>query len=179
MLSRYFRLSQRRIGFRFSSNYRSDGAQSYFDEIDTTEAGKCLTTVLGILDDGFIVNNVTVRHPVLLFKEQYLIWENINSVDDIDIPSLSIFPFLKPSVELLLIGCGEQFYQPLPKDVLDHYRHRGIVIEMMTTFHAANTFNVLNAEHRRVCAALCLPKSKGTNPYAQYEQMLNIPKRRK
>jgi NADH dehydrogenase [ubiquinone] 1 alpha subcomplex assembly factor 3 len=43
---------------------------------------------------------------------------------------------------------------PLPKEIYDYFRSRGIVIEATSTANAASTFNILNAEGRNVAAAL-------------------------
>jgi len=116
-------------------------------------------SILAFGDHCFQVNDILVRHSILLFKDHFLLW-NANEFDDITIESLNIFTVLYPTIEILLIGCGE--YQPKQIDskIVQHFKSKGIVIEASHTSNAAATYNILISEERNVAAALLTMKPK-------------------
>lgn len=59
----------------------------------------------------------------------------------------------EPSVELLLIGCGDRVAR-IPKEVRDALRAGSIIVDGMETGAACRTYNVLMAEERCVAVAL-------------------------
>lgn len=97
-----------------------------------------------------------MRKPVLLLPRNFLIWNTV-SFEDIDVKSLSLFTFLYPTLEILIIGCGKSPKTRLPREVRDFFQLRGIVIEQMDSVNAAQTFNVLISEGRNVGAAILPP----------------------
>ncbi len=120
------------------------------------ETGRTAVTSYG--DTAFLVGNNLVEQSVILLPTKFLLW-NAKSFDDITIPSLSVFSLLFPTPEVLLVGCGEKFDRQLPKELIEHFHKRGIVIEASKTSSAVSTFNVLNSEGRNVAAALLAIKS--------------------
>ena len=52
------------------------------------------------------------------------------------------------------LGCGERMTRQLAPEIREHFRAKGISVEMSSTTNAAATFNTLNAEGREVGAAL-------------------------
>ncbi len=55
--------------------------------------------------------------------------------------------------DVLLIGMGLEI-RPIPKDLRESLRAKGVVADPMSTGAAVRTYNVLLAEERRVAAAL-------------------------
>jgi NADH dehydrogenase [ubiquinone] 1 alpha subcomplex assembly factor 3 len=109
--------------------------------------------ITGYGDRSFQVNDVLVRQSVILLPKSFFLW-NAKTFDDISLSNLSIFPLLFPTMEVLFLGCGERMPKLIPREIISHFKSKGIVIEASNTVNAAATFNILNAEGRNVCAAL-------------------------
>ncbi|CAN0540089.1 unnamed protein product, partial [Ectocarpus sp. 8 AP-2014] len=56
--------------------------------------------------------------------------------------------------DLIIVGVGERMTARLDPVLVKHLASKGIRVEQMDTVNACSTFNVLNAEDRRVAAAL-------------------------
>lgn len=122
---------------------------------DTLEGEEMRSAIRAFGDRSFKVNNVVVRQSVLLFPHSFLAW-NVHRIEDITIDSLAPFTLLYPTIDILFIGCGKTAPSPprLAPEIHQFFREQGIVLEVTTSAHAATTFNILNAEHRHVGAAL-------------------------
>lgn len=121
------------------------------------------TSVNAYGDNSFTINNVYVSQPVLLLPNSFLLWNNVSSINDITPTSLSIFTKMHPSLEILIIGLGEQPRLPSNSvEIKKYFRDHGIVVEMLGTVSAASTFNVLNSEGRNVAAALLTMKGSSS-----------------
>jgi uncharacterized protein len=59
----------------------------------------------------------------------------------------------KTSTDMLLIGAGRNM-EPLPKPLQDYLRNNGLGYDIMSTNAAVRTYNVVEAEDRRVAAIL-------------------------
>lgn len=138
------------VGVRHSS--------SKTDEIALIDENESLARIDAYGVKGFIVNNVEYYNPVMVYGSTALLW-NVKSVKDISVESLAVIELLKPSPELLLIGCGSTRLNTANLGELeDFFGQHGTVVEIMDTGSAASTFNVLNQEGRSVAAALLPPK---------------------
>jgi uncharacterized protein len=84
--------------------------------------------VVGFGPTTFQVNDVLVRQSTLLLPTSYFLW-SAHNVEDITIDSLSIFLTVHPRLEIVFVGTGRHL-QAVPKHVVDHYRDRGVVIEV-------------------------------------------------
>jgi uncharacterized protein len=115
--------------------------------------GKRRIQVKAFGETSFRLDEVLVKHSVLLLPHSFLLW-NAKVFDDITQESLEIFPLLFPTLEILFIGCGETQPKQLPLELVRYFRGKGIVVEATSTSNAAGMFNVLNAEGRNVAAAL-------------------------
>jgi uncharacterized protein len=115
------------------------------------------TKVTGYGDQAFGINDVIVRNSVILLPKQYFIW-NVYQFSDINIASLQVFALLVPTVEVLLIGCGEKLPKRLPLEITNYFKSKGIYVEATNTASATATFNILNSEDRNVAAALLTMK---------------------
>lgn len=67
--------------------------------------------------------------------------------------------------EILVLGCGERINHGLAPELKEMLKVNGIVVEYLDTVNACATFNILNAEDRRVAAAL-LPYDPNAAPEA-------------
>lgn len=109
--------------------------------------------VNGYDDKCFRINDVVVNQSVILLPHSMFLW-NVREAKDITIESLSIFPLIFPTIEILFVGCGETLEKPFSKEITQHFREKGIIIEACGSVNAASTFNVLTTEGRNVAAAL-------------------------
>ncbi|RMX62617.1 hypothetical protein KXD40_004067 [Peronospora effusa] len=57
-------------------------------------------------------------------------------------------------VEILVLGCGERINHGIAPELKEMLKVNGIVVEYLDNVNACATFNILNAEDRRVAAAL-------------------------
>lgn len=103
-------------------------------------------------DGGFRISGKRYEGSVLLFPLQVLDWA-VSAAEGITIGSLSAVAGVSPPVEILLIGTGKQM-AAIPAELRRHFRGLRIALEVMDTGAACRTYNVLQAEDRRVAAAL-------------------------
>lgn len=110
-----------------------------------------------LLQYGFRLNNIKTLGPVALFPRAAYPWY-IAKLEDINEQSLCIFYLVKPKIDTLIIGTGDQ---EVPKSVvrtiLDVTRKHRINIEILSTDLACTTFNFLQTQDRMVGAALVPP----------------------
>lgn len=106
----------------------------------------------GIGGGGFLFGGTSHVGSILALPSGVHVWSPV-TVGEIDAASLA--PLLADSneIDLLLIGTGDRF-TPLPPGVLVALKEAGIRFEMMATSSAAQTYNILLDEGRRVAAAL-------------------------
>lgn len=57
-------------------------------------------------------------------------------------------------VEILVLGCGAKIRHDLAPELKEFLKVNGIVVEYVDTVNACATFNILNAEDRKVAAAI-------------------------
>ena len=100
----------------------------------------------------FRVSGVEHAGSVLVFQDRTIPW-NITRMDDLASDSFGPILAAEPSVEILLLGCGESL-QFLTPDLRSQLRDHKIGCDVMDTGAACRTYNVLIAEARRVAAAL-------------------------
>ncbi|RLN92565.1 hypothetical protein BBJ28_00007090 [Nothophytophthora sp. Chile5] len=67
--------------------------------------------------------------------------------------------------EILVLGCGPRISHALDPELKELLKVNGIVVEYLDTVNACATFNILNAEDRKVAAAL-LPYDPDAAPDA-------------
>jgi len=119
-----------------------------------------ITQVMGFGKNTFRVNNLILNHSIICLPSNVLVWNNVISFDDLNnIKNLEIFPILYPTIEVLMIGCGDRMPRQINLDVRKFFASNGIVVETTDTLNAASTFNLLALEGRNVAAAL-IPLSK-------------------
>ncbi|CAK4085296.1 unnamed protein product [Aphanomyces euteiches] len=109
-------------------------------------------------DGGFVVNEVNMRGAIALFPEIAMLWKP-KTMDEITKESLTVFTVANPPVEILVLGCGKRIPRLLDPSLVDYLKSHGIVVEYVDSFNACATFNILNAEDRKVAAAIlpCVP----------------------
>lgn len=100
----------------------------------------------------FRVSGVNHGGSVLVFQDRTIPW-HVAGMDGLSADSFGPIIAAEPSIEILLLGCGEslQFLRPDLRSVL---RDHAIGCDVMDTGAACRTYNVLIAEARRVAAAL-------------------------
>lgn len=58
------------------------------------------------------------------------------------------------ALEILVLGCGERIQHNLAPELKQFLKVNGIVVEYLDSLNACATFNILNAEDRKVAAAI-------------------------
>ncbi|KAK6176755.1 hypothetical protein SNE40_014994 [Patella caerulea] len=114
---------------------------------------------------GFKLNSgFRVIGPCIIFPRTVLHW-NINTAQEINENSLSLFPLLEPKLDILLLGIGDRGEQYDP-NIIRFLRSKKINVEILPTEQACATFNFINSERRYVAAALLPPRyDKGEDPF--------------
>lgn len=83
---------------------------------------------------------------------------NIESFEEINDKSLSLFCALEPKIDVLVIGTGDAtITQEFSKGIVAFMRKYGINVEVLPTEQACTTFNFLNGEGRMVGGAMLPP----------------------
>ena len=127
--------------------------------VDLSATGDRLTCNVEVLqEDGFTVNGVDMRGSVFLLPRIYLHWRP-ETLDEALISIRSAFGVVnvtRPRIELVVLGTGRKgayVSGPILSSLKDAI---GCSVEVMDTFQAVNTFNVLIQDGRH-CAAALLP----------------------
>ncbi|ETK80025.1 hypothetical protein F441_14427 [Phytophthora nicotianae CJ01A1] len=115
-------------------------------------------------EGGFVINDVNMRGGVALFSEIAMLWKP-KRIEEITRDHLAVFTVANPPVEILVLGCGERINHGLAPELKELLKTNGIVVEYLDSVNACATFNILNAEDRRVAAAL-LPYDPDATPEA-------------
>ncbi|KUF96033.1 hypothetical protein AM588_10010595 [Phytophthora nicotianae] len=123
-------------------------------------------------EGGFVINDVNMRGGVALFSEIAMVeFRSIagicigDRIEEITRDHLAVFTVANPPVEILVLGCGERINHGLAPELKELLKTNGIVVEYLDSVNACATFNILNAEDRRVAAAL-LPYDPDATPEA-------------
>mmetsp|Transcript_6985 Transcript_6985/g.9372 ORF Transcript_6985/g.9372 Transcript_6985/m.9372 type:complete len:199 (+) Transcript_6985:121-717(+) len=111
------------------------------------------TIIEGYDSWGFTIKGIRAQGAVLAFGTHYMLWRP-QRFEDVTKDSLELVSFVKPKIEILVVGCGPTIPNLLRKDIMMHFKDKGISLEVMNTMNACATFNILNAEGRNVAAAL-------------------------
>lgn len=100
---------------------------------------------------------VHLNGSILCFPHACYLW-HVNSISDLTAESLAAIELYLPKLEYLLLGSSRTIHPSVVKDIRDSLRHTNsdLVVEPMDLANCLGTFNILNAEDRRVCAALIL-----------------------
>jgi len=118
------------------------------------EIGRDRTFLLGYDGGGFEVRDINYRGSILAMPSACFLWKP-RKVEEITPESLAPLMVVKPPIEMLVVGTGEEFVdRPLAPATLAFLAANGVAVEHMDTTSACSTFNILNQEDRRVAAAL-------------------------
>lgn len=128
------------ISRRFSSPFKT-GFDILGEESDPfTSSPLTRTRVTGYEDHAFSVNDVLVKSSVIVLPKHYFKW-NVTTFKDITIESLAVFPFLIPTIEVLLVGCGENMPERLSPDLIKFFKSKGIYVEAVSTLFNFKSFS--------------------------------------
>lgn len=109
-------------------------------------------SITGYGNGKFRVSAEDYHTSILVFPDRVVQWV-IEPNSPITVESLNVVLEEEGEVDLLLIGSGKK-QAILPAIIRNSLKEVGIALEIMDTGAAARTFNVLQAEGRRVAAAL-------------------------
>lgn len=100
----------------------------------------------------FRIANVVYVCSVIVFPDRTIEWP-VATIDEVSLNSLAPVIDAKPSIDVLLVGCGSTMHR-LESTLRHELREMGIGVETMDTGAACRTYNALLAEGRQVAAAL-------------------------
>lgn len=104
-------------------------------------------------DGRFRVSGTVHDGSIIVTPERTVAW-NAAAASGVTLADLGAVTGAEaPRIEILLLGCGPQA-APVAPSLRAALRDAGVVVDAMDTGAACRTFNVLNAEGRRVAAAL-------------------------
>ncbi|XP_310380.3 NADH dehydrogenase [ubiquinone] 1 alpha subcomplex assembly factor 3 [Anopheles gambiae] len=159
---------------RRSSTYESDGKTSVTILNKEADAGLMINSYSQF---GFRLNNdMVVIGPMAIFSRTVLSW-NVESHEDINDESLSLFCAIEPKIDVLVVGIGDHTITPtFSKKIIDFMKRYKINVEVLGTEQACSTFNFLNAENRVVAAALIPPMTMRVNEDDLMQKQISISK---
>ncbi|KAH9965776.1 DUF498-domain-containing protein [Russula dissimulans] len=110
---------------------------------------KSVTTAGVLLQDGRLLPSACIflEGEVLLWDVPPTLWKGW------DERNFEVFDVVVPKPEILLIGTGKSV-NPLPGVLRRHLNKLGIQVDVMDSWNACTTYNLLSEEGRRVAAAL-------------------------
>lgn len=110
-------------------------------------------TIRHVTDAGFVIGDDTYPGPLAVTASDIIEdWPN-RAVEDL--AESHFEPVFDTSPEVILLGTGATNIFP-PRELVFGMARRGVGFEVMDTYAAARTFNVLVGEDRRVAAVLYL-----------------------
>ncbi|CAM9151855.1 unnamed protein product [Pylaiella littoralis] len=125
-----------------------------FDLMEDDPESRKKIVIDGYDPHGFqLGDGVDVRGSIVCMPNSFVLWEP-KTPSEITIESLRILELVIPKIDLIILGVGERMTARLDPMLVKHLGSKGIRVEQMDTVNACSTFNVLNAEDRRVAAAL-------------------------
>jgi uncharacterized protein len=101
---------------------------------------------------GFTFAGMSHRGSLLCLPDGIWAWP-VTDVRDITTASLELVFARAADLHIFLIGAGRDPWR-LPDRLRDRFRAAGISVDAMTTGAAAQTYNILLGENRRVGAGL-------------------------
>ncbi|KAN0126699.1 DUF498 domain containing protein [Russula decolorans] len=110
---------------------------------------KSITNAGVLLQDGRLLPSACIflEGEVLLWDVPPTLWKGW------DESRFEVFDVVVPKPEILLIGTGKSA-NPLPAILRQHLNKLGIQVDVMDSWNACTTYNLLSEEGRRVAAAL-------------------------
>ncbi|CAM9896171.1 unnamed protein product [Ectocarpus sp. 13 AM-2016] len=125
-----------------------------FDLMEDDPDSRKKVVIGGYDPHGFqLGDGVDVRGSMICMPNSFVLWQP-KRPSDITVESLRIVELVIPKIDLIIVGVGERMTARLDPVLVKHLASKGIRVEQMDTVNACSTFNVLNAEDRRVAAAL-------------------------
>uniref|UniRef100_A0A1D1YFX7 NADH dehydrogenase [ubiquinone] 1 alpha subcomplex assembly factor 3 n=1 Tax=Anthurium amnicola TaxID=1678845 RepID=A0A1D1YFX7_9ARAE len=103
-------------------------------------------------DTGFTVNGVKYEGSLLIVGNLLTSWSP-KRFSEITADSLSMLQLVRPTPEILILGCGRHI-QPVSPQLRQFIRSTGMKLEALDSRNASSTYNILNEEGRIVAAAL-------------------------
>lgn len=125
-----------------------------FDLMEDDVGSRKKIVLAGYDSHGFqLGDGVDVRGSILCFPNSFVLWEP-KRARDITVESLHLLELVTPKIDIVVVGVGERLAERLDPALVKYFGSKRISLEVMDTMNACSTFNVLNAEDRRVAAAL-------------------------
>lgn len=97
------------------------------------------------------VNDQIIHHSIILTPNQLINPWDVNSFEDLNEQQLQKIIGLSP--EIVILGAGEQQHF-LPAKLTNLFLEKNMGLEVMQTYAACKTYNILIAEGRKVIVGL-------------------------
>lgn len=129
------------------------------------------TSIDNVSQGTFGVNGIVYHGSILAFPNFCVLWKP-KRWEDITPETLYLLELIKPKIDLLLLGSGNEL-RPLDPLTVAYLKKLGIATEIMKTSHAISTFSMLNDEDRRVaCAAIAYEEGELEKEQDDYRSMM-------
>jgi len=108
-----------------------------------------------------LVNGLVLPSACIFLEGRVFLWDVPRIIDHGNWEGwtrdhFKIFEVVVPKPEILLLGTGNSVMMP-PASLKKHLTEIGIQLDVMNTWNACSTYNLLTEEGRRVAAALIPP----------------------
>lgn len=113
-----------------------------------------LNAVTGYGEDFVMINDKRYEKSMIVLPEQLIETWDVENIESLSPSHFDMVVELGP--EIVLLGTGKQIRFP-SHFMTQSLRQKQIGLEVMDTFAACRTYNILMAEGRNVAAALILP----------------------
>lgn len=101
---------------------------------------------------GFLFGGTSHIGSILALPSGVHVWQP-TAAGEVSVESLAPVLAEAADIDFILLGTGQRFV-PLPAEVLVALKEAGLRFEAMATASAAQTYNILLGEDRKVAAAL-------------------------
>mmetsp|Transcript_38758 Transcript_38758/g.109603 ORF Transcript_38758/g.109603 Transcript_38758/m.109603 type:complete len:255 (-) Transcript_38758:58-822(-) len=122
-------------------------------DFDLIEVDINMARIDSYLPGGFVVNNILMPGPVVLYSNLSLLWHSPSSVEQLRPEDMPLLDIVKPPPDLVIIGAGKSS-APLPQEIRSFLADRSMSVEVMDSMNASATFNILSQDGRPVAAFL-------------------------
>lgn len=119
-------------------------------ENDDDERTFSRTIFYGFGPNHVVMNGMAFQGSVLATPTMTYLWKP-PTWEHVEAESVAILNFLFPQPDLILFGCGATA-KPLDPSLHHYLRTLNIPYELMSTYNAMGTFNLMNEEYRKVAA---------------------------
>lgn len=101
---------------------------------------------------GFRLGDVSHQGSIVITPSGARVCDALD-VDALQLADFAVLISEKTEIDMVIIGTGREV-KPLPKALMQYLREQNIAYDTMSTNAAVRTYNVVEAENRRVAAVM-------------------------